>query len=211
MLVPEGARLIVEPGTTIDVRYSQSTKIDPEYLSPATELLVRGEIEVRGTEEAPVVFRPVAVPAGETIGWAGITVDRGAGRIEGARIEKAETGVLTIGAAPLIAGNSFTGCRYGIIAQDESAPRILDNRLEKGEGGIFCWRSSSPYIKGNTIVDHDEEGLYVDASSRPWLDHNKVSGNAIGLAIFSPGLPVDASAVKGNGVDLLTAKGERML
>ena len=41
MLVPVGSRLTIAAGTVVTVRPSAATKIDPEFLSSQTELLVR--------------------------------------------------------------------------------------------------------------------------------------------------------------------------
>jgi nitrous oxidase accessory protein NosD len=182
---------------------AEGTQIDPEYFSPLTELLVRGRLDVEGTESDPVRFVIVERPELEEIAWAGITFDsNGAGSVRHAEIERAETGVRCVGSSPEIAGNLIRRCRYGIIAQAASHPRILDNRIEDGEGGIFCWRGSKPYLKGNRIAGHDEEGVFVDADSRPRLDRNTVTGNAIGLALYPRDLPFDDTEVRGNTENL---------
>jgi parallel beta-helix repeat protein len=82
---------------------------------------------------------------------------------------------------------------------EEEGGRLFKNLIEKGEGGLFCWRGSNPYLKGNRIIDNDEEGLFVDASSRPWIDRNHLSGNAIGLALYPRDLPYDETEVYDNG------------
>ncbi len=197
--VPAGSALVLRSGTTVYVQTAESTKMDPEFLSSATELLVQGTLRVEGTARRPVRFVPVAAP-GEEPGWAGIALVASAGSsVSGALIEKAEAGLLCIGSSPLVRDSTFSGCRYGIIAQKGSAPQILDNRIEKGDAGIFCWLGSSPRIAGNRIVDNAEEGIFVDATSRPVLERNEVRGNALGLGLFSADLPYEASGIDGNG------------
>ena len=46
------------------------------------------------------------------------------------------------------------------------------------------------------------EAVFVDESSRPWLDRNTISGNTIGLALYPRDLPFDPVAVTDNGEDL---------
>ncbi len=197
--VPAGSVLVLRPGTTVYVQTAESTKMDPEYLSSATELLVQGALRIEGTARRPVRFVPVAAE-GDAPGWSGITLVKAAESfIAGAIIEKAESGVLCIGSSPLIRDSVFSGCRYGIIAQKGSDPQILDNRLENGDAGIFCWLGSSPRIAGNRVVGNAEEGIFVDASSRPVIARNEVTGNALGLGIFSADLSYDASGITGNG------------
>lgn len=201
VLVPAGSTLVLRPGTIVHVRSAESTKIDPEYLSPLTELLVRGALRIEGTVEQPVRF----LPAGETteeIWWAGIILDGATATvIEGAELSGAETGLLCLRSSPRLRGNLLTGCRYGIIAQAGSAPEILDNRIQDGEGGVFCWRGSSPRLEGNRITGHQEEGLFIDAQSRPLLGHNLISGNGIGLVLYRGTLDRVGEGIGGNRED----------
>lgn len=202
VLVPRGSTLIIRPGTTLHVRVAESTKIDPEYLSASTELLVRGSLRIEGTPQQPVRFLPGAQPEGVDVAWAGIILDGATdSRIAGVQIEGAETGILCIGASPEIRDSLLTGCRYGLALQG-SSPSVLDNRIEKGEGGVFCWLESNPLLAGNRIADHAEEGIFVDRSSRPRLGRNTVTGNAIGLALYARDLSGDWTAIVGNGEDL---------
>ena len=212
VLVPRGAELVIRAGTTVHVHVTESSKIEPQYLSAATELLVRGRLRVEGTAARPVRF----VPDGQGVDggrpWAGIELD-GARRseIRGTRIAGAETGILCIRTSPLLRGNHLTGCRYGIIVQG-GAPQILGNQVERGEGGIFCWRGARPALRGNRISGNQEEGVFVDATSSPQLADNTISGNGIGLAWYPPGLRFDPARIRGNRVNLrrlLSRKGAR--
>jgi len=201
--VGPGAVLELRPGTTVYVRSAEGTQIDPEYLSSLTELLVRGRLDINGTARRPVRFIPLTPGSPAEPAWAGIILTGAdGGQIVGARIEQAETGVLCIASSPEIRANLFTGNRYGIIAQQGSAPRIFANRIEKGEGGIFCWRGSAPEIVGNEILDHAEEGIFVDADSRPLLTGNRVSGNDLGLVLHDRALAGDPAQAQGNREDL---------
>lgn len=200
VLIPAGSALTIEAGTTLYVRPAENTKIDPEYLSPLTELLVRGTLRIAGTAEEPVRFLPLNSPAWEDIAWAGILLDGAAGgSIEGASIKNAETGILCITSSPLIMNSTLAGCRYGVVAQKGSAPRILGNEITDGEGGVFCWWGANPYLKDNLIADHEEEGVFVDRTSRPWLDRNEILRNAIGLALYPRDLPYDSTRFSDNG------------
>jgi len=203
VLILAGGSLTIRPGTEVRIIPAEGTQIDPEYFSALTELLVRGQLVIEGTTERPVRFVVVERPDLDEIAWAGITFEAGSsGSVRHAVIERAEAGVRCVNSAPEITGSLIRRCRYGIIAQQNSHPKILDNRIEDGEGGVFCWRGSNPYLKGNHISGHDEEGVFVDADSRPWLDRNTVTGNAIGLAIYPRDLPYDATAVTGNSENL---------
>lgn len=212
-LVPKGATLVLRAGTTVYVRVAESTKIDPEYLSAATELLVRGILRIEGTTEAPVRFLPVSADTKEVL-WSGITLDGASGSsISGLVLHQAESGIQCINSSPLIENSRFIGCRYGLIAMKQSSPQIRGNQLIRGEGGLFCWRQSHPLIENNLIQHNNEEGVFVDASSRPRLRNNRIEDNAIGLALYPRDLEMSADQFRGNGRDLVwlgsDPKGER--
>jgi parallel beta-helix repeat protein len=202
VLILASGSLIIRPGTEVRVVPAEGTQIDPEYFSSLTELLIRGRLEVEGTVEQPVRFVIVDRPGLEEIAWAGITFDAAAGSVRHAVIERAETGVRCIASSPEITGNLISRCRYGVIAQAASHPKILDNRIVDGEGGVFVWRGSNPYLKGNHIVGNDEEGVFVDAGSRPYLDRNTITGNTIGLALYPRDLAYDNTEISVNAENL---------
>jgi len=209
ILIPHGSTLIIRPRTRVRIRPSESTKIDPEYLSAASEILVRGRLLCAGSEAAPIIFDAGSPVAGEEVAWAGIIFDGGSGVVSWSRISSAENGILCIAAAPEIHHNDIRQCRYGIVAQKGSAPHIADNLISAGEGGLFCWLGSDPQVVRNRISGNAEEGIFVDAGSRPRLEGNDVRGNAIGLALFSRDLSFDATGIVDNGENVrLLGNGE---
>ncbi len=203
VLIPADARLVIRAGTTVFVRVAESTKIDPEYLSSATELLVRGTLRIEGSAAQPVRFVPVSDQA-EGVLWSGITLDGARdSHIAHLDLSQAEAGVQCIGSSPVIESSRFVGCRYGLIVQQGSSPQLRQNQILQGEGGIFCWRESHPLIENNLIRDNDEEGIFVDASSRPQLTGNRIVGNDVGLALYPRELAAAADQARGNRQDLL--------
>ncbi len=56
ILVPDGVTLTIKAGTRVRIASAESTKTDPEYMSPLTEITVRGALRVEGTDAAYVVF-----------------------------------------------------------------------------------------------------------------------------------------------------------
>lgn len=199
VLILAGGSLTIHAGTQINVIPAQGTKIDPEYLSAQTELLVRGRLDLQGTPEAPVRFIVMETVTNEEIAWAGITLENAVdSRVLNAELERADIAIRCVHSSPEIRGNLVSRCRYGIVAQHQSHPKILSNTLRDGEGGIFCWRGSNPYLLDNRITGHDEEAVFVDTDSRPWLDRNIISDNAIGIALYARDLPFDAVTVTDN-------------
>jgi len=199
VLVLKGGTLTIHAGTQVNVVPAEGTKIDPEYLSSQTELLIRGKLDIQGTPEAPVRFVILETSETEEIAWSGITLDRAAESfIKNVELERADIAVRCVESSPEIKGARIANCRYGIVAQQQSHPKILGNKLIDGEGGIVCLRRSNPYLLDNRITGHDEEAVFVDASSRPLLDRNSISGNSIGLALYPRDLPFDSVGVTDN-------------
>lgn len=209
LLILPGRTLTLQPGTTVRVRKSESTKIDPEYLSSYTEILVRGRLQAAGSAGAPIAFLPETPGSAGEVVWAGIILDRATGStISHARIEGAEQGVLAIAAAPQLAENTMRNCRYGIVLQGPGSAAVYNNRIEAGEGGLFVLAGAGGDIVGNRITNQVEEGLFVDATSTPRLGRNEISGNAIGLLLHNPQLPFERSGISGNREDLRLIGGE---
>lgn len=203
LLILPGRTLTLQPGTTVRVRRSESTKIDPEYLSSFTEILVRGRLQAEGTASAPISFLPETASNAGEIAWAGIILDRAAGSIiRHARIEGAEQGILAIAAAPQLAENTIYNCRYGIVLQGPGSAAIYNNRIEAGEGGLFVLAGAGGDVVGNRITNQVEEGIFVDAASLPRLGRNEISGNAIGLLLHNPHLSFERSGISANREDL---------
>jgi hypothetical protein len=202
LLVPPGRILTLRPGTTVYVRPNPSTKIDPEWLSAETELLVRGSLRVEGTAERPVTFLPLDSPDDMEYAWAGILLDRATGsEIRNARIYGAETAILCIGSSPLIRDNLIAGARYGLVIQDHSAPQVIGNLIQNGEAGVFCWRDATPELRNNRISGHQEEGLFIDRRSRPRLGGNRIEGNDLGLVAYDPELAARVGRLTDNRED----------
>ena len=181
LLIPKGSRLVVKPGTLIQVRRAELTKIDPEFLSSMTELLIRGSISIEGTAEKPVVIVPEKETSAADPAWAGILLDNAkSSSIRNARISGAETGLLMINAEVELAYSRLEKNRYGVVIQ-AGQPLLNNNLISKGEAGLFIWNGAEPNLNKNVIRQNAEEGLYIDRSSRPVLSGNRSVQNAIGL------------------------------
>ena len=89
-MVPKGVSLTIQKNTLVKVRPSDSTKTDPEYMSPLVEITVRGKILVKGEESKPVVFR-VEPETDEAGLWAGIIVDGGKADVNFSTVSNSET------------------------------------------------------------------------------------------------------------------------
>lgn len=201
--VPAGVTLTIKPGTTIYIQPSDSTKIDPEFLSREVEILVRGSLIAIGSEVQPIVFKPVTNDP-EAIVWSGLLlVESERVQLEHLLIEQAEVGVHCIAASPRIHSLHIQRCRYGILLQQQSAPQIKDSLLTAGEAGLFCWDQSAPVVTNSWFTRHQEEGLYLGRDCRGTFSGNLIKGNDRGV-VLPVGAAVDASnRVSSNRQDFL--------
>ena len=156
ILVPEGITLTVRAGTTVKVVSAESTKTDPEYVSPLTEITIRGTLRVEGTEKAPVEFSGEEMKPGV---WAGLIVDNGTAVMQACRVKNAETGVYVLDGDLLVEGSVLQENRYGIVAQGEKAVvTVKGSRITENDYGIFTLQGAkvaagTALVKGNRKKD----------------------------------------------------------
>jgi len=206
VIIPTGSTLTILPGTRVFVRPSVSTKIEPEQLSSATELLIRGRLIARGTSEEPIEF----VVEGEhdiSPAWAGIIADHSRSFVlDSVHVNRAEQALWLIASRVSVQNCDIWDSRYGMVFQQPGASAIVGNRIFDGEAGIFCWKGASPRLADNIISGHVEEGIFIDAASRPILQANLIEGNGIGLVSADDGFIAD-NTLKNNTVDTLLLGG----
>jgi hypothetical protein len=139
LLVPSGVTLTITAGTTIIINPAESTKIDPEYISHYTEILVRGSLRAEGTVSQPISFHLAKTGEGEDR-WAGIIVDHGEAYLTGCEIRDAETGLYVVNGKLEMDASRLFGNRYGIIAQGEAAlVSIRNSLLSDNEYGLLTF------------------------------------------------------------------------
>ncbi len=209
--VPLGVTLTILPGTRIKVVHSDSTKIDPEYLSRETEILVRGRLLVQGTAEQPVTIIPDSPLTTDSVHWAGIAlVGDNRSSLEHLRLEQAETGLLCLDSSPQLASVAILRSRYGIILQQQSAPRIDRLLLQDGEGGLFCWDESAPVMNNSRLERHSEEALYLGSGCQLTMTNTRINDNDRGVVLPEGRKLEGTNQIRGNRVDLLAYLPERM-
>jgi len=208
VIIPRGSSLEIAPGTRVRVRPSLSTKIEPEQLSSATELLIRGRFTAHGSAAQPIEFVIEGEPS-VTVAWAGVIGERAeAFAMEHVVLSRAEQGVWLVATPATIRHVVVRDSRYGMVFQRSAEIEVRDSRIEAGEAGLFCWRGAAPRLIDNEIRDQVEEGLFIDALSRPLLHGNRIVANGVGLVAPERTFAADNQLVD-NKVDLLLLGGAR--
>jgi hypothetical protein len=158
ILVPKGVTLTIKAGTTISVVSAESTKTDPEYVSPLTEITIRGTLNVEGTEKAPVVFAGVDDRAGS---WAGIVIDQGLGALRTCRIKNADTALYVIDGNVVVHDSVLKDNRYGVVAQgNRTEVRMEGSRVTENEYGTFTFQGAHLVLKGSAVAGNRKKDSY---------------------------------------------------
>jgi hypothetical protein len=164
VVVPKGITLRILAGTVIRVSAAESTKTDPEYLSPLAEITVRGRLNVEGSEQRPVIMAGVDGRAGS---WAGIIVDHGTAEIAWCTISQAETGVTSLAGTVALVSATLTGNRYGAVASgDRAAIRLERTVVANNDYGLFSFQGSALSIHDSRIAGNRKRDSFT-APLRP--------------------------------------------
>lgn len=161
--IPKGITLTIAAGTVVKVLPSESTRIDPEYLSHQTEILVRGALRVEGTEVEPVRFTFAGDPMVDR--WAGIIIDGGRANITQAVIVDAEVGVHVLDGEAQVLRSTVSKNRYGLIAQGGNSSIVLQNStVSKNEYGVLTYNGGTVSNAQAQSVDNEKHNLFSMAA-----------------------------------------------
>ena len=176
ILVPAGVTLTIAPGTVIRISKAESSKTDPEYLSPLVELTVRGTLRAEGEPLAPITFSA----AGErnTSTWAGIIIDGGTASLRDCRIESAETAVHLLSGTLDLHVTTLAGNRYGLVLQGKDAAiRGEGNRVTDNDYGLVVF-TGAPDGKGIATVTGNRKKDTLALPRQEYRPSAEPAGNA---------------------------------
>ena len=160
VLVPEGVVLTIMPGTVIYITSSETTKTDPEYMSPLIEITVRGLLKAEGSTEAPIRFSSLA-QGPKSGGWAGIIADGGRVILASCAVHDAETGVYAVKGSVDIKESTISNNRYGVAATGpEVQMRIEKTKIKDNDYGIFTLRGAKVQGNNNTVHGNRKKDIY---------------------------------------------------
>ena len=162
ILVPAGVTLTIAPGTVIRVSSAESSKTDPEYLSPLTEITIRGTIKVEGTDKAPVEFSGEEDRAGS---WAGIVIDQGVAVMHSFRVKNAETAIHVLDGNLRMKGASLHGNRYGLVVQgDKGNAAVEDSHITDNDYGVFTLQGARLVTNSVIMTGNRKKDTFIAAA-----------------------------------------------
>jgi parallel beta-helix repeat protein len=160
ILVPEGITLTIKPGTKVSVAPTESTRTDPEYMSPLTEITVRGTLNAEGTKKSPIVF--ILTKNDKSTGWAGIIIDGGTAHLRSCSIQHAETGISVITGRLDLEDAVISENRYGLVANGEGTKvHMQDTQIKNNDHGLFSLRGAEVESSNSVVRDNMKKDSYV--------------------------------------------------
>ncbi|RLC99058.1 MAG: right-handed parallel beta-helix repeat-containing protein [Chloroflexota bacterium] len=159
VLVLPGATLTIQAGTNVVVSPSESTQTQPEFLSPLTEITVRGNLVVNGSESSPVM---ITMPgADNNTEWAGIYIDGGSLQLSHTTISGADVAVTVINGTAEISESALTGNRHGLIVmQPEAVVSAKNSKFIENKYGIILLNGAKVAQQDCTIRDNEKQDVH---------------------------------------------------
>ncbi|MDA8169034.1 MAG: right-handed parallel beta-helix repeat-containing protein [Nitrospiraceae bacterium] len=165
VLIPAGVTLTIAPGTTIRVVPAESTRTDPEFLSPQTEITVRGTLVADGRKGLPVTF----LSSEKKRGWAGIIVDGGKAVLRSAAIHDADTAVEAIRGFVQLTDSVLTGNKYGLVVYGpDSDVHAEGTQVKDNDYGVMLLSGAKLDSVKNTIVKGNRKKDSYSLSARQY-------------------------------------------
>ena len=169
ILVPTGVTLTVRPGTVIKVSPAESTKTDPEFISPLTEITVRGRLKVEGSAETPVSF--LSSESDKKGEWAGILIDGGVAELKNCSITGADSALYSINGFLNAANLVLSGNRHGMTIIGNTGKTVVQGSSISGNDyGIIILSSAEPDLTGTAVTGNRKKDLWnedLPASPEP--------------------------------------------
>jgi hypothetical protein len=192
LIIGEGAKLTVEPGTVIKFYH-------PAINQPHAQIKVSGEIEAIGTEEEKIIFTSTE----EDYHWDGLYLDEAKATIENVEINLAGKyhvsstfppytfGAIYIDGGNINVKNSVieNSETYGVWIENSTKAIFDDIKFDNNPGldpnsGAFYSKNSNPLIK-NCRFENNIIGILSDQLSAPSIENNTFLNNDIPIKISS--------------------------
>lgn len=215
ILIPPGVTLTIAPGTVIKFARitAESDKnmfgTDSPYY-PQAEIIIRGTLLARGTQEKNIVFTSTATDA-RASDWGALNFLGSTGNvIEHAKIFFAYNGIHAHGSVILVKDCEIAKNGVGISFKREEetldAPwygissdlTIIGNLIHSNKGGIGL-RNSTARISRNIIRDNKFFGIFPKDEGKGEISGNEITNNKKGVYLYqSRGLVLTSNNIYDN-------------
>ncbi len=182
--VPEGVTLTILPGTRLTVRMSESTKVLPTYLSPKTELLVRGRIIAKGAKDDRIVFLSDQESAGMKDYEGIILLESEEAVFENCTFSNAYAAVTAFRSTLTLSSCEFVNCFYAISANG-SVVTVTGNVVRDCDKGMYFHKGTTGSVTGSGFTNCLEDGIFIDNTSSVEITGNSFTDNLWGISTIS--------------------------
>lgn len=198
--VPPGVTLTIRPGTIIKFKRIDDRSdgnlfgVDSPYY-PQAEIIVRGKIIARGTEDEPIVFTSLEWDAGPA-DWGAINLLGSTGNIiEYAKVLCAYNGIHAHGSSAVISYSEFLKNGVAISFKEEfeypDVPwfgekadlLITHNLIHRNKGGIG-FRRAKAVISYNEVRENKFFGIWPKEDSEGIISYNDIQDNKKNIFLY---------------------------
>lgn len=178
ILIPRGVSLTIKKGSQVLIKSADGTRTDPEYMSPMTEITIRGRLVVEGTPDDKVVVQ-LDRESKDSMTWAGIIIDGGEAQVTSCTVRDAATGIWIIDGSLDIRDSTLSENRYGLVAQKESSRvELIDTRISGNDYGLMALNGAVINQKNTVIGDNRKIDFHSAAAPDPDIPLKRYEGVA---------------------------------
>jgi len=194
--VARGVTLTIQPGTV--VRFAKIEADGPQNLHKTNdnnfsraELIVRGILVARGTQNKRIVFTS-AERSPSPGDWGAINfLDSRSNVIEHCEISYADTGLHGHG-VEMSVKNCYVhdnGVAVAFNNKEEfrtsSVVNVVNSQIRNNSGGVLCGKGTRSKLTNNEINNNELYGVFIKAASTSYVSLNDITGNGKGVLVYA--------------------------
>jgi hypothetical protein len=183
--VPSGVTLTFLPGTSVIVKKTDSTKIEPLFLSSMNEILIKGSIVAKGTKEQKITFVSDQKDGGQK-DYAGIILYQSRNAFfENCVFKNAHTAVHSIRSRLRVTESEFEDCLYA-ISTNNAAVHLEDNNVKNCDKCFYFHKNSQGIVKESSFISCAEDAVFIDRTSELGVYKNVFKDNLWAISTIEP-------------------------
>lgn len=179
LLIPENITLSVMAGTKIFIEKSESSRTEPIFLLPETEIMVRGKMILKG-EKGKTINLISAEKNPSQKDWGGIVVDGGYIDLNYSNIKNAYAAITVLDGTVNIKEAIFSENNMGLLMLEKGKGIVENIEIKNNKTGIII--NNGNLKLNNILVENNEDGMIVKKISQETFNI-KIRKNITGLII----------------------------